>query len=67
MRTKFSDFKISKKFIFNLGLKSVIEKCAGCFLVYLFLGVFFRLKGVKKMCLCDKFKNRNVIYEKRIF
>ena len=25
-------------FFFNLGLKDVIEKCVGCFLVYLFLG-----------------------------
>ena len=25
-----------------------MEKCVGCFLVYLFLGGFFRLKTVKK-------------------
>ena len=31
------------------------------------LGVFFRLKSVKKMCLCDKFKKRNVTYEKCIY
>ena len=28
---------------------------------------FFRLKSVKKMCLCDKFKERNVTYEKCIY
>ena len=54
-------------FFFKLGLKGVIEKCVGCFLVYLFLGVFFRLKSVKKMCLCDKFKKGNVTYEKCIY
>ena len=27
--------------IFNLGLTDVIEKYVGCFLAYLFLGVFF--------------------------
>ena len=32
--------KFSKKSFFNLGLKDVIEKCAGCFLVYLFLRGF---------------------------
>ena len=36
---------------FNLGLKGIIEKCVGCFLVYLVLGAFFLLKNVKK-CVC---------------
>ena len=29
-----------KFFFFNFGLKGVVEKCVGCFLVYLFLRVF---------------------------
>ena len=51
MRTEFSDFKISKIVFFNLSLKGVIVKCVSCFLVYLFLGGFFRLKSIKK-CVC---------------
>ena len=37
------NFKILRfpECFFNLGLKGVIEKCVGCFLLYLFLGVFF--------------------------
>ena len=35
-------------FFLNLGIKGVIEKWVGCFLVYLFLGGFFCLKRVKK-------------------
>ena len=30
-----------KKRFLNFGLKGIIEKCVGCFLVYLFLGGFF--------------------------
>ena len=30
-----------KKVFFNFGLKAVIEKCVGCFLVYLFLRILF--------------------------
>ena len=44
-----------------------MEKFVDCFLVYLFLGVFFRLKSVKKMYLHDKFKKRNATYEKCIY
>ena len=43
-----------------------MEKFVDCFLVYLFLGVFFRLKSVKEMRLCDIFKKHNVTYEKCI-
>ena len=32
---------LKKKNVFDFGLKSVIEKCVGCFLVYLFLKVLF--------------------------
>ena len=32
---------ISKKYFFNFGLKGAVEKCVGCFLVYLFLKVLF--------------------------
>ena len=35
-----------KGFFFNFGLKGVIEKHVGYFLVYLFLGVLFFLKGI---------------------
>ena len=37
------DFKILRFsfFFFRLGLKGVIEKCVGYFLVYLFLGCLF--------------------------
>ena len=47
------NFKILRflKNFFNLGLKGAVEKYAGCFLVHLFLGGFFRLKSVKK-CVC---------------
>ena len=42
-------FNISKKNFFNLGFEGVRQKCMGCFLVYLFLGVFFLLKSVKNV------------------
>ena len=44
-----------------------MEKCVGCFLVYQFLGVFFWLKGAKKMCICVGVKNHIVTCEKFIF
>ena len=34
-----------KNFFLNFSLKDVIEKCAGCFLVYLFWGDFFIKTG----------------------
>ena len=34
-----------------------MEKCVGCFHVYLFLGDFFRLKSVKKCVCVINFKN----------
>ena len=37
----FAIFEFWKIFFFNLGLKGVIEKCVGCFLVYLILRGFF--------------------------
>ena len=34
-----------KNFFLNLGLKCAMEKCVDCFLVYLFLGGFFKKRG----------------------
>ena len=51
---EFEGFQISKKIYIYLGLKGVVEKRVGCFPVCLFLGGFFPLKIVKKICLCDK-------------
>ena len=48
---------LKKKFFLNLGLKGAIEKCAGCFLVYLLLRVSFLLKGCNKQGVCGSFKN----------
>ena len=45
----FKILRLQKKF--NLKFYCGIEKCVGCFLVYLFLGGFFWLKSVKK-CAC---------------
>ena len=56
----FANFEFWKHFFFNIGLKGVIEKCVGCFLLYLFLRGFFDKKGVTKqgcVCVCDSFKN----------
>ena len=44
-----------------------MEKCVGCFLVYLFLGEFFLLKSVKKMCTCVGVKNCIFTCEKCMF
>ena len=49
----------SKKNIFfsNFGLKGVVEKCVGCFLVYLFWGVHFfieRYYGMRGLIFCAK-------------
>ena len=44
-----------------------MEKCVGCFPIYLFLGEFFRLKSVKKMRFCDKFKKRSATYENCVY
>ena len=55
--TNFKILKFRFSFFLNLGLKGVIEKCVGCFLVYLFLGVFFRLKSVKKCVYVVNLKN----------
>ena len=63
----FKIFGFREKKFFNLGLTGVIKKYVGCFLVYLFLGVFFQLKSVKKMCLCGGVKNCIVTYEKCIY
>ena len=53
--TEFLRFKISKK-KFKIQILGIIEKCIGCFLVYLFLGVFFLLNVLKRMCIFDSFK-----------
>ena len=51
--TKFCKLRVLKTFFFNIGLKGVIEKCVGCFLLYLFLRGFFDKKGVTKQgCVC---------------
>ena len=50
----FWDLRFQNKNFLILG---IIEKCIGCFLVYLFLGVFL-IKNVKRMCICDYVKNR---------
>ena len=65
--TEFEGFQISKKKIFYLGLKGVIEKRVGCFLVYLSLGGVFLSKSVKKCVCVIKFKKRIVTYEKCIY
>ena len=44
-------FRRKKIFFFKFKFQGFIEKCVGCFLVYLFLGGFFWLKSVKK-CVC---------------
>ena len=55
-RTKLGDWWVFKK---NLGLKGVMEKCVGCFLVYLFLRVLFCFKKVlrdrKFKFLCETY------------
>ena len=39
--------EFSKKNFLNFGLKEVMEKCVGCFLVYLFFGgVLFKNEGL---------------------
>ena len=49
-RTKLGDWWIFKKTFFaNFGLKNVIEKSVGYFLVYLFLGLYFLLKDIAEM------------------
>ena len=47
----FKILRLQKKLFLKFGFYGVIEKCVGCFLVYLFLGGFFWLKSVKK-CAC---------------
>ena len=47
-----------KKIFLNFGLKSVIEKCDRCFLVYLFLEVFLIKKVQKVGCECNSIKTR---------
>ena len=42
-----SGFEILKKKFFKIQILGIIEKCTGCFLVYLFLGAFFSLKVQK--------------------
>ena len=60
-----------KKFFFNFGLKGIIEKCANCFIVYLFLRFFLIKKGVKKCGGCGNFKNallqKSIIIMKRYY
>ena len=49
-RTKLGDWWVFKKTFFaNFGLKDVIEKSGGCFLVDLFLGLYFLLKDIAGM------------------
>ena len=45
-RTKLGDWWDFQKIVFylNFGLKGVIEKCVGCFVVYLFWGFYFLIK-----------------------
>ena len=50
---KIEDFE---KNFFLIQILGIIEKCIGCFLVYLFLGVL--IKSVKKMRIYDYVKNR---------
>ena len=54
------NFKISgfrKKKFFKFGFQGFIEKCVGCFLVYLFLKGSFFIKSAKRLCICDYVKN----------
>ena len=44
-----------------------MEKCVGCFLVYLFLSGFFLLKVGEKICICIGVKNHIVTCEKCMF
>ena len=45
-----------------------MEKCVGCFLVYLFLEDFFFIKKCeKKICICVGVKSHIATYEKFIF
>ena len=45
-----------------------MEKCVGCFLVYLFLEDFFLLKSVKKkICMCVGVKSHIATCEKFVF
>ena len=52
-------------FFLNLGLKGVTEKCRLFPCIPIFRG-FFRLKSVKKMCLCDVIKTA-LLFMKSIF
>ena len=48
--TDLSRYEISKKNFFSIQILGIIEKCIGCFLVYLFLGGVFLLK-VQERCV----------------
>ena len=47
-----------KKIVLNFVLKSVMEKCDRCFLVYLFLEVFLIKKVQKVGRECNSIKSR---------
>ena len=53
----FQDLRFPKSFFKKIQILGIIEKCMGCFLVYLFLEVFL-LKSAKKMRIYDCVKNR---------
>ena len=54
--TKLSDRWVFKKKIFNFGLKVVVEKCVGCFLVYLFYFFFGGGGVIKKWSIHDSLR-----------
>ena len=62
------NFKILRFRIFflNLGPTGILEKCVGCFAVYLFLGAFF-IKKYKTMYMGGGGKNCIVTYEMCIY
>ena len=64
--TDFLRFKISKFFFKKIQILGIIEKRIVCFLVYLFLEVFF-IESAKRMCICDYVKNRIGTCKKCVF
>ena len=60
----FKILRFQKFFCFKFEVLGCHKIGVGCFLVYLFLGVFFVDWKCKKMCLCGGVKNCIATYEK---
>ena len=65
-RPGFKILRFRKKNFLKIQILRCHRKCVGCFLVYLFLGVFF-IKNCKEMCMCVGVKNHIVTCKKFIF